>query len=141
MNGIFEPTSQRQLGLPVYKKKNDPDTWIEAVKGASGYRWYLKPAANKGPNSSICFAYVPIDRDKLALPLDITSTWSINTANGFGEQKSIILLKASDKPTPFLLEELVLSAQIAVDEQDAEEKAEVIFLLLYLKSVLVHMYD
>ena len=132
MNGTFEPHREVQIGLPVYRKKNDPDTWIEAVKGASGYRWYLKPAANKGPNSSICFAYVGIDPDNLALPLDITTPWTINTANGFTEQKSIVLSKASDKPTPFLLEELVRSAQKAADEADALAKAEVIDIFLLL---------
>jgi hypothetical protein len=111
--------------LPVYRKKNDPDTWVEAVKGVSGYRWYLKPAANKGPNSSICFAYVAIDEENLALPLDITTPWTINTANGFADQKSIVVFKASDKPTPFLLEELVSSAQLAVNEHIALAKAEV----------------
>lgn len=64
--------------------------------------------------------------DNLALPLDILTPWTTNTASGFVEQKSIHLLKASDKPTPFLLEELVTSAQIAVNEMDAQAKAEVI---------------
>jgi hypothetical protein len=116
----------------VYKKKNDPDTWIEAVKGASGYRWYLKPVANKGPTSSVCFAYVAIDVDNLSLPLDIDTPWTVNTANGFAEQKNIVLLKASDKPTPFLLEELVTSAQVKMNEQNAEAKAEVCIILYYI---------
>jgi hypothetical protein len=113
--------------MPVYKKKNDPDSWIEAVKGASGYRWYMKPSANKGPASSVCFAYLPLDQDNLALPLDIATKWTINTASGFVEQASIVLVKASDKPTPFLLEELVISAQVTVNEQDAQAKAEVLY--------------
>ena len=54
-NGVYEPTQEVQNGMPVYKKKGTGDMWIELVHGASGWRWYLKPTANKGADSSICF--------------------------------------------------------------------------------------
>ena len=57
MNGTFEPTEAVQNGMPVYAKKGDGDTWMELVNGKSGYRWYIKPTKEKGPESSVCFAY------------------------------------------------------------------------------------
>jgi hypothetical protein len=111
--------------LPVFKKKNDPDTWIEAVRGPSGLRWYLKPTANKSPTSSICFSYLAIDEENLQLPVDIKTPWTINTDVGFVEQKSIEMLKASDKPDPYILGQLISSAQVEVNQKIAQRKAEV----------------
>lgn len=59
VNGTFEPTEEVQNGMPVYMKKGDDDTWIElvSVKSSADYRWYIKPTKEKGPNSSVCYAY------------------------------------------------------------------------------------
>jgi hypothetical protein len=58
VNGIFEPTDETCNGMPVYRKKGDPDTWLEMVKTASGtWRWYVKPTKERGPDKSICFGY------------------------------------------------------------------------------------
>lgn len=83
VNGTFEPTTEEQNGLPVFKKKGDDGLWVEAVKGASGWRWYLKPVKNKGPESSVCFAYMSIDVKKLGLPQDMEVKWNVSCAEGF----------------------------------------------------------
>ena len=58
VNGTFELTDERCNGMPVYRKKGDHGTWLERVKvKAGGWRWYIKPTKEKGPDSSVCFGY------------------------------------------------------------------------------------
>jgi tellurite resistance-related uncharacterized protein len=41
VNGIFEPTDETCNDMPVYRKKGDPDTWLDMVKTNAGtWRWY-----------------------------------------------------------------------------------------------------
>ena len=84
VNGTFEPTDEVQNGLPVYKKKgSDGSLWVEAVKGASGWRWYLKTTANKGLESSVCFAYVNFSLYNAGLPQDVKSGWFVYCEEGY----------------------------------------------------------
>lgn len=78
-NGRFEPSDEVQNGFPVYRKNGDPDTWLELVFGMSGWRWYLKPANEKGPDSSVCFAYFQCDEKDVRLPSECTTAWSVHT--------------------------------------------------------------
>lgn len=105
-NGVFEPSDETQNGFPVYRKKADTDTWIELVNGASGWRWYLKPTANKGPESSICFAYYQCDEHNIPLPSECTAAWNIHTASGFVTQPTKVTLE-SDLPLPDHLDVLI----------------------------------
>jgi hypothetical protein len=110
MNGVFEPSDEIQIGLPVFVKKGDPDTWVEAVSGTSGLRWYLKPAANKGPKSSICFGYIAIDQDNVVLPQNMSPTdWTVNTDSGFVAQKTVVE-SASNEAVPEKIISLVKEA-------------------------------
>ena len=62
VNGVFDLTEEVCNGMPVYRKRNDRDTWMEMVKcNAGGWRWYIKPTKEKGPDSSICFGYCSSD--------------------------------------------------------------------------------
>ena len=84
VNGTFEPTDEVQNSLPVYKKKgSDGSLWVEAVKGSSGWRWYLKLTVNKGPESAICFAYADFSINNVGLPQDVKSGWFVYCAEGF----------------------------------------------------------
>jgi hypothetical protein len=123
MNGIFEPTDEEQWGLPVFEKKGDPDTWVEAVDGAAGLRWYLKPGANKGPKSSVCFGYIAIDVDKIALPQDMSSEWTINTDEGFVVQK-VAIESASSEPIPSKMTALVTEAAKEFGEKARAKQKE-----------------
>ena len=124
MNGIFEPTDEVQWGLPVFQKKGDEDTWVEAVSAASGLRWYLKPAANKGPNSSICFGYIQVDTDDVCLPQNMSNKdWTVNTDTGFVPQKTIVE-SASDEPIPTKIMDLVNSAKEQFGEKARALKKE-----------------
>lgn len=61
VNGTFEPVEETCNGMPVYQKKGEPDTWLEMVKCKSGgWRWYVKPTKEKGPDISVCFGYVTV---------------------------------------------------------------------------------
>jgi len=100
INGVYEPTIESQSGFPIYRKKGDDDTWIEIVYTVvSGWRWYLKPTANKGPNSSMCFAYANCKEDKVLLPGDL-SVWSVSTNEGFVEQKSVKVTRVGGTDPP-----------------------------------------
>ena len=123
MNGVFEPTSEEQWSLPVYEKRGDPDTWVEAVSGASGLRWYLKPAANKGPKSSVCFGYVAIDTDKVDVPQNMKQHWTINTDAGFVEQQTTVE-NASSEPMPSNLVALVKEAAVEFGEKARAKQKE-----------------
>ena len=58
VNGNFERTAEMCNGKPVYRKKGDPSTWLEAVNTRAGtWRWYVKPTSARGPDSSVCFGY------------------------------------------------------------------------------------
>lgn len=58
LNGIFEMTTETCNGMPMYQKKGDADTWLDMCKTKSGtWRWYIKPAKERGPDSSVCFGY------------------------------------------------------------------------------------
>lgn len=96
-NGVFEPSEESQNGFPVFRKKCDADTWIELVHGASGWRWYLKPTANKGPDSSICFAYYQCDERNIPMPWETVSPWNVHTSSGFVEQPTTV---KSESPLP-----------------------------------------
>jgi hypothetical protein len=99
INGVYEPTKEAQNGFPVYRKKGDGETWVEIVfKPETGWRWYLKPTANKGPDSSICFAYFQCSEENVMLPHDCSS-WHVSTADGFKEQPTVVKL-ASNAPIP-----------------------------------------
>lgn len=90
VNGVFEPTDEAQNGMPVYSKKGDPGLWLELVHGTAGWRWYLKPTANRGPDSAICFAYYTHDGHNVKLPVRCTDrSWYCNTDEGFVAQDSI----------------------------------------------------
>jgi len=89
VNGTFEPTEEMQNGLPVYKMKGNDGLWVEAVKGKSGWRWYVKPAKNKGPDSPVCFAYIDFTPETVALPPHMDAKWSVSCAEGFVAQDSI----------------------------------------------------
>ena len=85
----------------MYRKKGNPNLFCEAAKGGnSSLRWYIKPAANRGPDSTICFGYAAIDENDKALPQDITSGWTVNTKDGFKMQESIHVALASEEPIP-----------------------------------------
>ena len=102
VNGIFEPIAgEEQLGLPVYRKKGPGNLICEAAKGASGgLRWYVKPVANRGPESTVCFGYCAIDENSQALPHDILTGWTVNTKDGFQMQETIVVSLASSEPIP-----------------------------------------
>ena len=90
VNGTFEPIGEEQHGLPVYRKKGEQNVYCEAAKGGtSGLRWYVKPGANRGPESTVCFGYVAIDEEAKALPYDIEMGWTVNTKDGFKVQSAI----------------------------------------------------
>jgi hypothetical protein len=122
-NGVFEPSDEIQNNFPVYKKKGDPDTWIELVKGISGWRWYLKPTANKGPDSSVCFAYHQCDETNIKLPSEYTTEWHIHTASGFVIQPITVTLE-STAPLPERLQSAIKEGKAILEKAHQDKVAE-----------------
>ncbi len=89
VNGTYEPTDERQLGLPVYIKKGDSSLYVEAAKGPAPLRWYVRPKEKRGPDSNVCFGYSEIDENKLTVPHETQSKWTVNTVDGFKLQEGI----------------------------------------------------
>ena len=109
-NGTFEPTKETQNGFPVYKKKGDDDYWVEAVHGASGWRWYLKPTANKGPSSSVCFAP------------DVSGKWHVSCAEGFVAQDVVTVAVGGSSERVM---NLLSGAKKKIVDDDRKQKEEV----------------
>lgn len=58
VNGNFELTDEICNDKPVYRKRGDATTWLEAVSTTTGtWRWYVKPTSARGPDKSVCFGY------------------------------------------------------------------------------------
>ena len=123
MNGVFEPCNESQNSFPVYRKKGDSDTWIELVHGASGWRWYLKPTANKGPESSVCFAYIQCDENKVMLPSEYSKGWTVHTDSGFVSQ-NVTAKSESDLPLPDHLKTLIAEGKAMVTKKYEDKIAE-----------------
>lgn len=64
INGIYEPTDECCGGWPVYRKKDDPEKWLE-YNVASG-EWFVKPTTDRGkPEGWLCIASDPPTRPEL----------------------------------------------------------------------------
>jgi hypothetical protein len=124
VNGVFEPSGEFQNNFPVYRKKGDTDTWIELVSGASGWRWYLKPTANKGPESSICFAYLQLDGIDVKLPTESTAKWTVHTASGWVAQ-DVKATSESSLPLPASITSSINEGLAKIKKQHEDKKVEV----------------
>jgi hypothetical protein len=64
INGIYEPTDEICGGWPVYRKKDDPEKWLEYIVASN--EWYVKPTADKGkPEGWMCISSDPPTRPEL----------------------------------------------------------------------------
>jgi len=111
VNGIFEPTAESYNDLPCYKKKGE-EIWIELVQGASGYRWYIKPTANRGA-SSVCYAYCKFEEESPTFPHEREKEkWMIYDGNKFDVQDACVTtLVPEDTPLPDDLQDMMLKCK------------------------------
>ena len=130
LNGTFEMTSQTCNGMPMYQKKGDPDTWLDMCKTkAGGWRWYIKPANEKGPDSSICFGYGI--SDNIVFPHECKEkSWYIYDGSNFVIEESIVAALSPGSTIPDSVWEMRAQRQ-AEWLRDKEGKIdEVIFTFL-----------
>ena len=116
VNGVFEPSNESQNSFPVYRKKGDSDIWIELVYGVSGWRWYLKLTASKGPDNSLCFAYIQCAENKVILPSEHSIGWTVHTDKGFVIQ-DVTATSESDLPLPDHLKTLIAEGEAMVTKK------------------------
>ena len=115
INGTYEISDEMQNGLPVYCKVGDSDTFIELVHGAVGWRWYLKPAKEKGPNNSVCFAYAQCKDEDMKLPSEtIGSEWRVHANGEFASQSTVVITPTSNLPLPANIAQLLHQARITI---------------------------
>jgi hypothetical protein len=82
---------------------------VEMVRGTSGYRWYIKPAANRG-TSSVCFAYCNFDEENPTLPFDRdVDKWRVYDGKEFSVQETMVT-KLLPEGTPVPEAQLALLA-------------------------------
>lgn len=64
INGIYEPTEECCGGWPVYRKKDDPEKWLEY--NVASQEWFVKPTTDRGkPEGWLCIASDPPTRPEL----------------------------------------------------------------------------
>jgi hypothetical protein len=126
INGAYEISDEMQNGLPVYSKQGDDDTFIELVKGVSGWRWYLKKKSDKGPNNSICFAYCQCLDDDVKLPSQTDhSDWHIYANKEFVVQTTVCISSAPGLLLPANISQLLTQARATIKAAKEELEAEV----------------
>jgi hypothetical protein len=97
------------------------------VQGASGYRWYIKPTANRG-SSSVCFAYCKFNEEEPALPFqrDI-DPWMVYDGKEFSVQDAVTTeLVPEGIPVPDDQLSLLAACKITMQEKAAEKLAQVL---------------
>jgi hypothetical protein len=114
LNGKYEPTEEVHGGVTVYRKRDNPDIWLEFGGGGKN-SWQIKPTSDKGTNKN--WAYV--DVTTLCLPEHIptrsqylagqVSDWKVAVGDGTFEDKWLMCEPedpAADIITEFVLEKL-----------------------------------
>jgi hypothetical protein len=114
--------------MPVYQKKGEPDTWLEMVKCKSGgWRWYIKPTKERGPDTSVCFGYG--HHDDIVFPNNCTAAnWSVYDGSKFVIESQVTCV--SDPNVPSLPDKYLVLLQQKIDLYKAEMEileAEVLF--------------
>lgn len=120
--------------MPMYQKQNDPDTWLSMCKTKAGsWRWYIKPAKEKGPESSVCFGY-GVSND-IVFPQECDSNcWHCYDGTAFVKEKGIVVALTLGST----MTEDVLALKTKRQQEWAAEKenltAQVCFVYLLLIS-------
>ena len=120
LNGTFEMTTEVCNGMPMYQKQGDPDTWLSMCKTKTGsWRWYIKPAKEKGPDSSVCFGY-GISSDVVFPQECDAKCWYCYDGTSFQKEARIVvaLVAGAVMPTE------VFAMRATRQEQWAEERRD-----------------
>ena len=127
VNGTFEPTDEISNGVPTYRKKGEPDTWLEMVKckenKKQSWRWYVKPTTGKGPSSSVSFGYGV--SDTIVLPQDCKKTkWHCYDDNNFVIESEITCDLVAPHSVPEHIQALVEESKKALLQEEEERVQE-----------------
>lgn len=88
INGIYEVTNEINGGWPVYRKRGDPDKWLEFIVATS--EWYVKPTTDRGrPEGWMCIPSDPPTRPELCI-----GTCEVWDGEKWVIQESVTVLKA-----------------------------------------------
>ena len=71
VNGTYYLTSELHNGRPLFRKRDDPDTWLRFMKIGN---WAISSSARKEANEDNCYAYGGGSSDELP-PL---AGWSVS---------------------------------------------------------------
>lgn len=74
--GIYDPTTEIYGGWVRYRKRTDPDSWIEYL--ASHKQWHIKPTSSKTQTN----AWVMCSSD-LKDPSEVSVTWTVYNGSQF----------------------------------------------------------
>lgn len=88
INGIYEVTNEINGGWPVYRKRGDPDKWLEFIVATS--EWYVKPTTDRGrPEGWMCIPSDPPTRPELCI-----GTCEVWDGEKWVIQETVTVLKA-----------------------------------------------
>mmetsp|Transcript_1800 Transcript_1800/g.1812 ORF Transcript_1800/g.1812 Transcript_1800/m.1812 type:complete len:693 (-) Transcript_1800:2-2080(-) len=74
--GIYDPTQEVFGGWIRYRKRNDPDSWIEYM--ASQKQWHIKPTSSKEKTN----AWIMVS-SSLKDPSEVDAVWSVYNGSSF----------------------------------------------------------
>ena len=120
ITGVYEPTDEVCCGLPVYKKIGD-DVWLEASKPyLNSWRWYVKPGAERGETSTVCYGY-GVSHD-VVLPHDCDEgKWEVNDDLGFVQEPELTCVLAHpDEIIPEIFQDLVMCRRMEYENEKEE---------------------
>jgi hypothetical protein len=110
VNGVYEPTEELCNNMPVYRRKDKPDYWLECCQQGSMWKWYIKLTEYRGPLTLTSYGYCRCSGNlhTVCLPQDcVANDWSISTGNGFVHQPEVVVKRdVSREIPPFLLKRL-----------------------------------
>jgi hypothetical protein len=128
--------------MPMYQKKGDPDTWLDMCKTKAGlWRWYVKPAKEKGSGSSVCFGY-GVSGD-IVFPHECDAkSWYCYDGKGFEKEEGIVvsLLPGTSMPASVLAMKDVRQQEWLADKTDKTAQVLILLFLLLFTLLIYVLY-
>ena len=86
INGIFDPSDETLEGVPVFRKRGDPDTWLSYYRPLKD--WRIQSTKHRGAGPSL--AYVVCD--PVCVPhLAPVGSWHISNGTTLVAQSSVTI--------------------------------------------------
>jgi hypothetical protein len=118
INGIYEPTDEVCNDIPVYRRKDANDTWLECCKLGSCWKWYIKTTEYRGPKTLTSYGYANCSTKDhtIGWPQDVVGTWEVSTGKGFKVQDTCKCALASSGAMPAAMNSKLAAKQKEIND-------------------------